>query len=58
LQGSPLLLLPIYGLWIFLIAFVSMVLRTLTGKANRYDHVRNLPLDDDYRPERKEDDCG
>jgi cbb3-type cytochrome oxidase subunit 3 len=37
------------GLVIFVLLFAAILIWTLRGHKNRFDHERNLPLEDDMR---------
>jgi hypothetical protein len=47
LAKSPLLLLPLGALFIFLAVFVGVVVVTLLRRQRAYDPVARLPLDDE-----------
>lgn len=44
LAGSPLLSLPLVALFIFVVVFVAIVIRTMLAKPSSYATVANLPL--------------
>lgn len=44
LAGSPLLSLPLVALFIFLVVFVTVVIKTMMKKAAAYAVVADLPL--------------
>ncbi len=46
-ERSPFLILPIFALAIFTIAFVLIALRALFAKRNYIETVSNLPLRED-----------
>lgn len=46
LAQSPLLVLPIVALFLFLGVFVAVLVRTLARKPARFDAAARLPLED------------
>jgi len=46
-EGSPLMLLPLVSLFLFLGAFVVVFVRAYLKRAKDYDDVASLPLADD-----------
>ena len=49
-RGSPLLVLPLIALGLFVAVYLAQTLRTLLGRRGRYDAVAALPLMDDAPP--------
>ncbi len=47
LERSPLLILPIVALFLFLAVFVAMFVVTMKRRAPAYDPLARMPLDDD-----------
>jgi hypothetical protein len=46
LAKSPLLLLPLVALLLFLVVFVAMIVATYKKRAPAYDPIARMPLDD------------
>ena len=47
LERSPLLILPIMALFLFLAVFLAMLFVTMRRRAGSYDPVSRLPLDEE-----------
>jgi hypothetical protein len=47
LARSPMLLLPIVALFLFVVVFVAVFVVTMKKRAPAYDAVARLPLDDE-----------
>ncbi|MBX3220588.1 MAG: hypothetical protein KF795_08725 [Labilithrix sp.] len=47
LARSPLLILPLVALFLFLIVFLTVLFVTMQRKAPAYDPVARLPFEDD-----------
>ncbi len=43
---SPLLLLPIVAMFVFLAVFIAVLIRTMSKRASAYDPIAALPLSD------------
>jgi cbb3-type cytochrome oxidase subunit 3 len=54
LEKSPLLALPLFALFLFLIAFAAVVIRTYARRADSYAKTAGMPLADDTGPSQKE----
>jgi hypothetical protein len=46
-EDSPLLVLPLVSLFLFLATFTVVVVRAYLKRARDYDAIASLPLDDD-----------
>ena len=46
LARSPLLILPLFAFFLFLVVFVTVVAVTMSRKAQSYEPVARLPIDD------------
>lgn len=47
LQQSPLLMLPIAAMFVFLAVFISVLVRTMSKRASAYDATAALPLNEE-----------
>ncbi len=55
LAKSPLLALPLVALFLFIVVFVGMVIVTMKKRAQSYEPLARLPLEDeDVNAEREE----
>ncbi len=53
-DGSPLLLLPLLALALFVLVFSAVVVRLALRGAKAFDPASRMPLDDERLPPRKE----
>ena len=47
LSHSPLLMLPIAAMFLFLAVFVSVLVRTMSRRASAYEETASLPLSEE-----------
>ena len=47
LARSPMLMLPIIALFLFIVVFTAMFIATMKKRAHAYDPLARIPLDDD-----------
>ena len=47
LARSPMLILPIVALFLFIVVFAAMFIVTMRKRALAYDPLAHMPLDDD-----------
>ena len=47
LARSPMLALPLFALFLFLVVFATVLFFTMRRKAPAYDPIARLPIDDD-----------
>lgn len=52
LEQSPLLVLPLVAMFLFLLVWVSTAIRALTQSHEEMDAAARLPLDEEVRRER------
>ena len=48
-EGSPLMVLPLVSLFLFLTAFIVVTVRAYARRARDYDDLASLPLSDDEK---------
>lgn len=48
LARSPLLALPLFALFLFLVVFGTVLFVTMRRKAHAYDPIARLPIDDEH----------
>jgi hypothetical protein len=51
LAKSPMLVLPLIALFLFIAVFVAMFIVTMKKRAGAYDPLARMPLDDEPAPE-------
>ena len=59
LSHSPLLILPIASMFVFLAVFIAVLIRTMSKRASAYDPIAALPLSEttpDALPEETRDE--
>ena len=47
LATSPMLILPLVALFLFIVVFVGMLITTMNKRATAYDPLANMPLEDE-----------
>jgi cbb3-type cytochrome oxidase subunit 3 len=56
LARSPLLVLPLVALFLFIVVFVAMVIVTMRKRARNYEPLARLPLEDEDVTDETRDD--